>query len=76
MYLTYMFKFECLVLLCVDIWFCVIDDLLCQDLGLQNEDYWDRQNVSKSSVITSVSSTKKGGKNLSLISKCHEKCLP
>ncbi len=54
----------------------MIDDLLCQDLGLQNEDYWDRQNVSKSSVITSVSLTKKGGKNLSLISKCHEKCLP
>ena len=52
--------------------FCVIDELHCQDKGLQNEDYWDRQNVSKSSVITnvskssvitSVSLTKKRGKN-------------
>ena len=45
--------------------FCVIDELHCQDKGLQNEDYWDRQNVSKSSVITSESLTKKRGKILS-----------
>ena len=63
----------------------MIDELHCQDKGLQNEDYWDRQNVSKSSVITnvskssvitSVSLTKKRGKILSPSSKCHEKRLP
>ena len=67
MYLIYLFKFECLVFHYVVLWFCVIDELHCQDKGLQNEDYWE---------ITSVSLTKKGGKNLSLISKCHKKCLP
>ena len=47
----------------------MIDELHCQDKGLQNEDYWDRQNVSKSSVITSESLTKKRGKILSPSSK-------
>ena len=61
-HLIYLFKFESLVFLYIALWFCVIDELHCQDIRLQNEDYSDRQNVSSSCVITSVSLTKKRGK--------------
>ena len=85
MYLIYLFKFECLVFLYIALWFCVIDELHCQDIRLQNEDSSDRQNITKSSVIandstscviTSIPLTKKRGKILSPSSKCHEKRLP
>ena len=74
-------QIECLAFLYVVIWFCVIDELHCQDIRVQNEDSSDRQNITKSSVIandstscviTSVSLTKKRGKILSPSSKCHE----
>ena len=32
--------------LCCFMVLCAIDELHCQDIGLQNEDCWDRHNVS------------------------------
>ena len=70
MYIFYWFKFQWSVFWnYVALWFCVIDEIYCQDKGWLNDKYLNRQNISTSSAVTSVSLTKKHGNNLSLPSK-------